>query len=478
MSTFVSAGQKPRSTSHSVSSELPLEPEAGRQQPRHPRYASVLNWLRLVTFTVYRQLLLILVLCNLAGAIYVSVQGMRSSEAVVAHSVTAALANLTAAVLIRQDYVVNGLYAICWSVPHSAPLRFRRKMALIYENGGVHSGSALGALIWTVAFLCLFAPDGVRGSWRSALVLSMSLILLTLLLLVILGALPQVRRQHHNFFENTHRIGGWCSVLLFWPTLWLFIVGNVEVGAATPTSLLLTLLRTPASWMLLIISMHIVYPWLLLRKVRVVKSEHLSDHAVRIHFDPRERVRPLRGCAISDAPLREWHSFAMIPDLDSRDGGASSCIISKAGDWTSKVIKSPPEYFYMRGLPRTGVLAMAKVFKSIVLMSTGSGIGPCLSVLGGIPGTEVRIIWSAPDPLETFGKRIYERVLHHDPRAMILDTRLEGHRRPDLVKAALEVYLIEKAEAVFFISNRNLTHRVTTGLASKGVPVFAPVFDS
>ena len=474
MSTRASASEKQGSTSE----PLPQEFEARRHRLRRLRYATVLNWLRLAVSTVYRQLLLVVLVLNLLGAIYVSVQSMHSSGAVVAHSVTAALANLAAAVLIRQDYVVNGLYALCWSVPHTAPLHIRRKLALVYENGGVHSGSAVGALIWTIVFLCLFVRDALRGSWREAVVLSMSIILLTLLLLVVLGSMPKIRRRHHNFFENTHRFGGWTSVLLFWPTLCLFIEDSSEAGPASPTLSAITLLQKPAFWMLLIITGHIAYPWLLLRKVRVVKTEHLSDHAIRVYFDPREKVRALRGGAISDAPLREWHSFAMIPDLDGRDGGASSCIISKAGGWTSKVISNPPQFFFMRGIPRTGVLGMAKVFKSIVLMSTGSGIGPCLSVLGGLPETEVRIIWSAPDPLETFGKRVYERVLHHDPRAVVLDTRLQGHRRPDLVMAAVEAYSAEKAEAVFFISNRKLTHEVKAGLAAKGVPVFAPIFDS
>lgn len=121
---------------------------------------------------------------------------------------------------------------------------------------------------------------------------------------------------------------------------------------------------------------------------------------------------------------------------------------------------------------------MAKVFRSIVLMSTGSGIGPCLSILGQMPGTEMRVVWSAPEPAVTFGKKICERVLNSDPGAIILNTRQPGQRRLDLVALAFEVYLEQKAEAVFFISNRKLTQKVVEGLKAKGVPVFAPIFDS
>jgi hypothetical protein len=308
--------------------------------------------------------------------------------------------------------------------------------------------------------------------------LSCSLVLLSILVVVVLGALPQVRRRHHNFFENTHRIGGWVSILLYWPTLLLFIQDRGGLSNAGGRPLWLALLRTPTFWMLLLITINIAYPWLLLRKVDVTRVERLSDHAIRVYFSPRERIPALRGSAISDKPLHEWHSFAMIPDVNGSDGGASSCIVSRAGDWTDKIIRTPPSFFYMRGLSKTGVLGMAKVFRSVVLMCTGSGIGPCLSVMGQMPKTEMRVIWSAPEPVETFGKKICEHVLSSDPRAVILNTRQPGQHRPDLVALAFEVYIAQKAEAVFFISNRKLTQKVVEGLEAKGVPVFAPIFDS
>lgn len=128
--------------------------------------------------------------------------------------------------------------------------------------------------------------------------------------------------------------------------------------------------------------MHTIYPWLLLRKVPVVKVESLSDHAIRIYFSPKEFIKPLHGLAISDAVLHEWHSFAAIPDIDGIDGGASSCIVSKARDWTAKAIERPAEAYYMRRCHMTGALHMAKVFKRVVIMATGSGVGPCLALFG------------------------------------------------------------------------------------------------
>ena len=44
--------------------------------------------------------------------------------------------------------------------------------------------------------------------------LAMSLV--TLMIVVVLGALPPVRARVHNVFELTHRFGGWTSIGLFW----------------------------------------------------------------------------------------------------------------------------------------------------------------------------------------------------------------------------------------------------------------------
>ncbi|KAM0703044.1 hypothetical protein Q7P35_009818 [Cladosporium inversicolor] len=478
MSARVNQNDAPVSRAQPPPYDMVRELEATRKRHRQQQLTSLTTVLRLTIFSVYRQLFAIVCLANLAGVVFVTSRGIALSEPPLTNLITAAVANLTVAVIIRQDYVTNSLFAACWNVSHAAPLGLRCKLALVYENGGVHSGSAVGALLWTTAFLGFLVPQALHATWRSTFVLSCSIVLLLILVIVVLGALPQVRRRHHNLFENTHRIGGWVSVLLYWPTLLLFVQDHDGLSDADGRALLLSLLRTPTFWMLIVITMNIAYPWILLRKVDVVRVESLSDHAIRVYFSPRERIPALRGSTISDKPLCEWHSFAVIPDFDGCDGGANSCIISRAGDWTDKIIRDPPNFFYMRGLSKTGVLGMAKVFRSIVLMSTGSGIGPCLSILGQMPNTEMRVVWSAPDPVATFGKKICERVLNSDPRAIILNTRQPGQRRPDLVALAFEVYLEHKAEAVFFISNRKLTQKVVKGLKAKGVPIFAPIFDS
>ena len=132
----------------------------------------------------------------------------------------------------------------------------------------------------------------------------------------------------------------------------------------------------------------------------------------------------------------------------------------------------------MRGVHTTGALAVAQIFKRVVIMTTGSGIGPCMGLFGLCPNTQIRIIWSTPSPKDIFGQKIIDKVRQQDPEAIIWDTRKEGQRRPDLIQMSFDLYTEMDAEAVWFISNRELTRKVIDGLRKRGVPAYAPVFDS
>lgn len=436
---------------------------------------SFVDFMRLVVFSTYRQLFAILCITNLIGIVVVADRYATSPSPPLKDMTTAAVSNITIAILIRQDYIKNILYRSCWSTPHSAPLWLRKRLALIYELGGVHSGGATCGVAWFLTFVAFLTKEFVEGTVDDAAVVGMAYALLGILLSITITAVPHMRRSYHNLFENVHRLGGWATIILFWPAITLFARESAKTSAI---SLGEALVRLPAFWLLVILSCHTIYPWLLLRKVRVHKIEHLSDHAVRVYFSPREKFRPLHGVAISDSVLSEWHAFAAIPDLDGRDDGATSSIISRAGDWTAKTIAKPADYYYMRGVHATGVLAMAQIFKRVVVMTTGSGIGPCMALFGSCPNTRVRVIWSTPSPQAIFGQKIIDRVLKQDPRAIIWDTRKEGQRRPDLIQMSFDLYEESDAEAVWFISNRGLTKKVIDGLRGKGVPAYAPVFDS
>ena len=76
----------------------------------------------------------------------------------------------------------------------------------------------------------------------------------------------------------------------------------------------------------------------------------------------------------------------------------------------------------------------------------------------------------------TFGDAICNAVLAIDERAVVIDTHAVG--RKDLVTLAYNIYIEEKAEAIFCISNKRLTKHVVYELESRGVPAFGPIWDS
>ena len=235
--------------------------------------------------------------------------------------------------------------------------------------------------------------------------------------------------------------------------------------------------------MLIINSLAIIHPWALLRKVPV-RAEPLSTHAIRLHFS-HTSISFGQGMSFSRHPLRDWHSFATFPDtpsLPSTDGSTKkyanfSCLISKAGDWTGDVIANPPTHLYKRGVPVHGFAYVMRMFKRIILVTTGSGIGPCLSFVADENRPAMRVIWQTRSPLKTYGQPVLDLVARMDPDPLIIDTSTAG-KRMDMLPKVIQLYREFGAEAVCVISNPIMTRKIVFECESRGVPAFGPVFDS
>jgi len=426
--------------------------------------------IRYTLLAVYQRLFSLVFISNIAALITIHILSRHrhwSAGRMATAASTAAGVNITLTVLIRQDFVINWLYAICCWTPHSFPLRIRRLVAKVYEFGGIHSGCAVSAMIWFIIFTAFITKTYVNGDYAVPAVIAITHILLALLVSICALAIPHFRVVSHNTFEAVHRFAGWTAVALFWVIVLLDCKAQTGLPGSKPLGMLV--IDTPNFWFLLLITFCIILPWLRLRKVDAV-TERLSNHAVRMHFRYTD-VGAVMGVRISHDPMKEWHSFATIPG----PGRDFSVIISDAGDWTKKQIADPMPRYWVRGVPVAGVLRMALVFKRVVIVTTGSGIGPTLSMLHAHP-LPARILWSTPNPQQTYGENILEAVGQADPQAMIINTRATG--RPDMVGLAYHLYLESKAEAVFVLSNASLTRKVVYGMESRGIPAFGPVFDS
>ena len=307
------------------------------------------------------------------------------------------------------------------------------------------------------------------------------------------------------------------------------------------------LVRTPTFWTLIVITLLLAYPWMRLRRWTFVATP-LSDHALQLSFpnkvhkysclvlsdSPWREWHPFATFPSSlpgSSALPESLSLLGKEEEEMRN----SLVISAAGDWTRSLILKVQEkrrrhsrqsrqldsrrrmaqaktkdektrdsetehsmtkdsmtknrkqvtvQFYIKSHPRAGVLSLSCLYRRVLILTTGSGIGPCLSSLLDRPSSSsnpskhqtARLVWSTRSPLATYGPQILDLVHKADPDALILDTSVTG--RPDLLSVAWGVYRDMKAEAVFVLSNEKVTREVVGGLERRGVPAFGPIWDS
>lgn len=461
--------QRPALLSSIQDVHVPLEPDGYRGQEisekKGPQWYRNIRWL---LFSTYRRLFSFAFIANLGVLI-----GLSASHKLTFSSAgTAAAVNLVMSILMRQEHVINTLFLLASSVPFWVPLVIRRRVAKVYCYGGLHSGCGVAAACWYIAFTGYLTSKATTEHTYYPPA-AMAYVVVVLLFLIVGFAYPTIRSRMHDQFEVIHRFSGWVVVAIYWAQT--LVLTNAEHKLSSPPqSFGSALVNTPAFWCIIIITFCLFYPWIRLRK-RSVYVEKLSDHAARLHFDYTQLNRCL-GVRLSTNPLFESHAFATIPA--ARPNKGFSCLVSNAGDWTRSIISEPGARgkIWMKGAPTYGVLRTAMIFKRTVVVGTGSGIGPCLSLINDNDNIHCRVLWSAAIPKKTYGDDIIDAIYRVDPHAIVWDTRKQG--RPDMVAMTYRLYKESGAEAVFVVSNPKVTRSLIYGLESRGVPAFAPIFDS
>ncbi len=358
------------------------------------------------------------------------------------------LGNFLIALLIRNQHVINLLFYFATSFSTHWPLGIRWSLGKIYHFGGVHVGCAIAGTFWTGYLIFLKFSTVPLGS--------LILTILTFILMVSMAiiALPKNRAQYHDRFEKTARFGGWLLLVLFWAEYLLYLeyeVGFMSIG-------------------LVALTLNAIHPWLYLKKVRV-KTFSPSNHAVIAEFDQGGNLLG-SSTTLSQQPLLEWHSFANIP-WPSKNG--FRLIISRAGDWTGNFIDSCPKEVWVKGIPTAGVGNVEKLFKKVLYVATGSGIGPCLPHLIA-DEVDSNLVWSTRTPEITYGQELVDEILASRPNSIIWDTVEKG--KPNMLELTYKAFIESGAEAVICISNKKLTWEVVYGLESRGIPAFGAIWDS
>jgi hypothetical protein len=378
------------------------------------------------------------------------------------------LLNFTAAVLIRQQKVLNILFGLAGRGSPSWPLWIRWSVSKVHHVGGIHVGGALAGTAWLCAFTWIAT---VARAHHPASVTVTTLVLcyalVALALLVVVCAAPPVRSRAHNVFEMSHRFGGWTAIGLFW-----VLIVHLAVRQRGDAPAVEAIASSWHVWVLAILTASVASPWLRLRRVPV-RVQRLSSHAVIVHFDYGVTPAFASAVGVSRSPLREWHAFATVA-TPGRSG--YRLLISRAGDWTGRFIDDPPSHVWVRGAPVSAPMAkVALLYERVVYVVTGSGIGPCL---GQILAARVpaKLVWSTRDPRATYGDDLVDEVQAAQPDAVIWDTTRRG--KPDVVQLTRQACHDFDAEAVFVVSNKATTRRLVHGIERLGIPAFGPIWDS
>lgn len=372
-----------------------------------------------------------------------------------------ALINFTLGILIRQQRVINLLFWLATRIPTSWPLWIRWTAGKVFHLGGLHSGGTVAGSVWFAFLMVAIAVNWINGvGVSSSLTLGLSVAMVALMAAMIATAIGPIRARFHNRFELVHRFAGWSLLALFWA----HTISTVSDSGQTLT-------QAPAFWLLCLITASIISPWLSLKKVKieVVKP---SNHAVSVRFNYGDTPFPGSSNALSVSPLREWHSFANIPTPNEE---GYRLIISRAGDWTGRFIDNPPSHVWVKGITTSGVARIELLFKKVVYVGTGSGIGPIMPHLlaHDVPN---KLIWSTRSPRATYGDALVDEIEANTEDPLIWDTDKDG--KPDLPALALQAVRETGAEAVIVISNQKLTQKVIYEVESQGIPAFGAIWDS
>lgn len=443
-------------------------PASGRSVESGVRASRLQRW-RLHWLTAYRVLVAVTLVSNalILGSL-IKLDLPRPNILV------ATAANLLISILVRQEDLINLSFGLIARIPSSTPLGLRKVIADFHHYGGIHIGCAISALLWYCVFVyantrsCVTAAQyGDMTNWHWADIVT-CYVFLVFIASMCLTAIPRLREKIHNQFERIHRFGGWLSLAVLWINAGITTIID---PSHTP------LYNNKSIWLLTAATLVIILPWLRIRRVAIT-TQLISSRELKLSF-PFPNMPYTSTCRFSLSPIIEWHAFATIP---SPDALSAHIIISAAGDWTKRIISSPPEHIWIRNPPAANFLAFSPVFNSLLLVATGAGIGPMLSLLTSpaiarmrAQGRVVRVMWCVYDPNAPHWEFVQRTIRAVDPAPCIFDSRAG---RPDIAFEARDLAEKEHLEAVMVVSNKKVTNQVVAEVKGHGGAAYGAVFDS
>lgn len=161
--------------------------------------------LRWASFTAYQRLFSVILCANavamtfvLKALVMIPPPHDNRIRPELAKVLTAVSANLTAAIAIRNEHVINVLFRVFVNhLSPKAPLRLRRLCAKIYHFGGVHSGAGVVAVLWYAIYTFASMYDYVRTGYpgKQSPLMVLTSCIWTLMMGLLVAAHPQFRTR-------------------------------------------------------------------------------------------------------------------------------------------------------------------------------------------------------------------------------------------------------------------------------------------
>jgi len=368
------------------------------------------------------------------------------------------LLNLAIASFCRETELTVSLHYLSPYTPKFGRYLWLR---LLHCIGGLHISASISGYVWSWIYVSeqFIIPLSKRQS-VDAVLSTCGILQVVLLTIVIVTAFPYFRRMAHDVFEFCHRY-------LRWIVFASFVVQVFYTQLAIQHTLL-----SPTPIIMFVLLILLVYPWTWVRRYKVAQAEVAANHLI-LTF--RRRL-PAHGFVRVSRDGNEWHSFAIA--YVSRYNGTFDLLITRAGDWTGRLIddfaNNAPKhlYFRRRGI---GFSYTLYCYDSVLFVCTGGGIAP--GIMYALPRypTTVHCLWISKDHRSIFGERYWNIVSNYGSRLHLWDTKKDG--RPAI---EMPVQLAKKleVEAIFVVSNEDYTVKLMTAARKQNIPAYGATWDS
>lgn len=382
---------------------------------------------------------------------------------------TLSMGNLCLAVLVRNELILHFLYRLAVGISRILPYGKYYINTGVHYLGGVHASAATWSFIWLSVDLYQ-----QLNNVNNLVMLTTASLLATLLLVIILTAMPPFRERFHNSFEKIHRYAGWSclALLIFYLTLSRFLATENQ-GIYIDN-----IFADPIFLMLVLITASIFLPWITVQRFQdfsiYCPSSNVALLTVRGQAD-------IGTFARISTDFVEWHSFSVAGTSFNRQTGKSQVqlIIGAAGDWTKNLIEKAqagdlPKCLWVRRVKPPGFMFSINAYSRVVVVATGAGIAPVIP--HAIENKhKLYILWIGNNHQATYGKRIWSLISSH-PRLKIYDTGVLG--RPNVGDLTIQAVREFRAQAVFCVSNKSVTKTVVSACLDKGIAAYGASWDS